>query len=94
MAAVCLIKGARMTLYALNTALRYFKIRSGCLTEKSYDTFYIISPRVNLLHLNFKTVTFSPSYLGHYILKCVANIAASLLLKKTDDTTVPYLLIN
>lgn len=82
-----------MTLNALNTVLCYFKIRSGCLTEKSYDTFYIISPRVNLLHLNFKTVTFSLPYLDYYILKCVANIAASLLLE-TDDTEISYLLIN
>lgn len=77
-----LINGSKITLYVLNTVLRHFKIRSGCLTGRSYDTFYIISRRVNLLHLNFKTVTFSRPYRHHYIWKCVANTPASLLLRK------------
>lgn len=40
---VFLIVSVKVTLYVLNTILRHFKIRNDCLTERNYDTFYIIS---------------------------------------------------
>lgn len=70
-----LIVPTEITFYVLNTVARHFKIRNGCLTAKSYGTFYIISSRVNLLHLNFKTVTFSRCYQCYYIAPRMENIA-------------------
>lgn len=77
-ATVRLISIPEITLYALNIAI--LKLEGACLTGTSYDSFYIIYPPVNLLHLNFKTVTFSRTYQRHYISECVANIP--LLLRK------------